>query len=330
MRNKIDKSIRVFEENFKIAKSSFALNSSNEACGCASALIGRNEAVSKEQLMEAKRLVKNSTGIFSTIGRGNASQALMATIAVETDPQYAFERINAIYKMLDKRFINSDYLVLSAIMIYKNTTPGEYEHMAARTRHIYELIRKDHPMITGREDIVNCTLMALSGIDLEVLRERCEEYFIALKKYYRNKNKIQYIACMISIFDGDITESAAGAKNIQNHLKSLGITYDPPALPIIGAITVIVDKNDLDLVCREIRDVSDRLHKIHGMGALGAGKKFRNMIAAAIVMDAYAASSTKLVGSSVSAAIVSAIIAAETAAICAVAAASVAASSASN
>lgn len=327
MKNRLD----VFAENYRIARESFSFNSSMEACGCASALIGRPVPVTKEELLAAKELVKKKTGVLSTFGRGSASQPLIATIAVDPDREYAFEQMLRIYQMLDKRFIDSDYLVVAAIMIYKNARPVEYEHIVARTRQIYELIRKDHPMITGREDIVNCTLMALSDIAPEILRERCEENFMALKKYYRSRNNIQYMACMLSIFEGDPDTMAARVSKTSFTLRSLKVSVESCSFPVVAAISALVGEHDLEEVCRAIAKVSDRLLEIRGMGPWGAGKAVRNMVAEAIVIDAYMESANSSdapskVGNSVSAAIVSSIIAAETAMIVAVIAAGSAAS----
>ena len=325
MKDKIKVNISVFEKNFKMAKKAYVLNSSMEAAGCASAFIGDTEPVSEDSFLRAKLVVKKSTGILSTLGRGNAKQIVAATVASEANPQEAMNTIARIHKKLDSKFFNSDYLVLSAIMIFKNCDPSEYDAVIDRTRKIYTLVRKKHPMITSREDLVNITLMALSGQQPEYIFEKSEQYFEALKKYYRLKNKIQSIALMLSVFDNPPIEQAAFARDTQEKLKDFGVRFDSYGLPIIGAISSIVSRSDMDMVCATIRDVSNELKKIHGMGSMGAGKRIRNMIATAIVIDAYASGKDSKVKNSVSSAIISAIIAVEIAVI--VAATSAAAAS---
>ena len=305
MKNKINVSISVFEQNFKMAKHAYVLNSSMEACGCASAFIGCTEPADEERFLRAKKTVKQNTGVLSVLGRGNAKQVLAAAIAAAPDPDSAMSQISMIHTKLDKKFLNSDYLVLSAIMIYKNCEPSEYDSVIERTREIYKLIRKDHPLITGREDLPNCTLMALSGMEPSVIANRCEADFKALRKHYVMKNNIQYLACMLSIFDGEPEERAFLAKKTQKDLRAHGVRFDSYGLPIIGAISAIVEQKDMELVCDTIRHVSDELKSIRGMGSLGAGKRIRNMIATAIVLDAYTEEESPKVRSSVSAAIIS-------------------------
>ena len=316
MKNKIQVSLSVFEENFKMAKHAYALNSSMEACACASAFIGDTEPCGEERFQIAKSVVKNETRIFSTL-RGNARQVLAAALCGTKDPTDAMRKIDRIYKLLDKKFFDSDYLVLSAILIYKSVEPSEYETVVARTREIYKKIKKDHRWITGSEDVTNCVLMALTGIDTTSIAIRCEEDFQALRKYYRMKNKIQYLACMLSVFDGNPEEMAERTKKTDTELRDNGIRFESQSMPIVAAMAALVSPADLGMVCASIREVSERLKKIRGMGSLGSGKNIRNMVATAIVMDAYTSESREKIASSISAAIISAIIAAETAAVCA-------------
>lgn len=330
MKDKINVSISVFEKNFKMAKHAYTLNSSMEAAGCASAFIGDTEPVSEDQFLRAKLIVKKNTKILSTLGHGNARQIVAAAVSTSVDPEKAMKKIAEIHRKLDKKFFNSDYLVLSAVMIYKNVSEDRYEEVIDRTRKIYSLMRKDHPMITGREDLINVTLMALTNVAVEAITYRCEQDFQALKKHYHLKNNIQYLAGMLSIFDGAPDELAEGAKETQKNLKEHGVRFDAYGLPIIGAISALISKADRDLVCRQISEVSDRLKSIRGMGSWGAGKRIRNMIATAIVIDAYAEDKDSRIRASVSAAIVSAIIAAEMAAIVAASAAASSAAASSS
>lgn len=330
MKEKINVSISVFEKNFKMAKHAYVLNCSMEACGCASAFIGDTEPADEDRFLRAKKIVKSNTGFLSTLGHGNAKEVVAATVCASEDPKDAMNKIAYIHKKLDKKFFNSDYLVLAAVMIYRNCDPSNYEQVIDRTRKIYTMIKKAHPMITGREDLTNITLMALTGIDPRSICDRCEMDFEALKKHYVLKNNIQYLACMLSVFDGAPEELAAYAKTTQQTLKSYGVRYDSYGLPIVGAISALVPKSDLEMVCASIRDVADRLKKIRGMGSLGAGKRIRNMIATAIVIDAYTDDADAKVRSSVSAAIISAIISAEIAAIVAATAAASAAAASSS
>ncbi|MBR2751218.1 MAG: DUF4003 family protein [Clostridiales bacterium] len=330
MLNNINRSIEIFESNFRAAKSAYVLNTSLEASACAAAFIGRNFVVSPERLRDAKKVVRSNTGIFSTLGHGNASQVIAATVSMSEEPQVAMDTIRFIHSALDEKFFNSDYLVLAANMIYSNADPADYSRIVSRTREIYKLIRRDHPMITGREDLSNCVLMALSDYSETQIARRCEDDFRALHDYYRLKNRIQYMACITSIFDGRPEDKALRVVSTQKALKQVGLRFSGDAFSVIASIAMLVREEDLQEVASMIHETSKKLRKIRGMGAMGAGKRIRDLIACALVIESYTDAGNSAVRDSAISTIISAIIAVEIAIIASSAAAASAAAASSS
>lgn len=316
MNTKLTINKEIYEENFKIAKKAFVLNSGMEASACAASFIGDTQPTSAEDMKAAKKILNKSTSVVSILGRGNARQVVTATLARSGNPEDAMEKIIKIHKALDKKFFNSDYLVLAAVIIYRSCKPSEYDVAIQRTREIYKLIRKDHPLITGREDIVNCAMMAISGIDVNKLASDCEDSFKALNKLFFGKNKIQYMACVLSLFDEDAVVKAEKTRLTRDLLKSEGVRFDSDAYAIIGAVAMIVDDKDKKRIAKEIKNTSDEIKSIRGMGPVGAGKRIRNLIATALVLDAYAGSASGVASLAINA-IITAIIIAEAAAVAA-------------
>lgn len=328
MKSKIEFNREIYEANFKVAKKAFVLNTGLEASACASAFIGDNEPITEEALKAAKKILNRKTSLVSTLGRGNARQVVTATLARSEDPEYAMEQIKKIHKGLDKKFLNSDYLVLAAVIIYNSCKPSEYDHFIERTREIYKLLRKDHPLITGREDIANCAIMALTDIDVNTITSECENDFTALKKKFIGSNKVQYMACMTSLFNDDPATKADKTRLTWEMLKKEGVRFDSDAFAVVPLIALYVEDSEKKDVIKMIKKTSDDLKQVRGLGPLGAGKRIRNLIATALVIDAYkdsAKRSTTVTVGAVTAAIINAIIAAE---IAAIVAASAAASSA--
>ena len=328
MNTKLTINKEIYEENFKIAKKAFVLNSSLEASACASAFIGDTQPTSVEDMKVAKKILNKNTSFLSTLGHGNARQVVVAALARSGDPEDAMEKIIKIHKALDKKFFNSDYLVLAAVVIFRSCKPSEYDNVIRRTREIYKLIRKDHPLITGREDIVNCAMMAISGIDVSKLSVDTEDSFKGLKKYFFGKNKIQYMACVLSLFDENADVKAEKTRVMRDLLKSEGVRFNSDSYSIVSAVAMIVDDKDKKRVAKEIRNTSDEIKSIRGMGPVGTGKRIRNLVATALVLEAYAngsEASTLAVN-----AIITAIIIAEAAAVAAASSAAASAAAASS
>ena len=324
MNTKLTINKEIYEENFKIAKKAFVLNSSLEASACASAFIGDTQPTSAEDMKAAKKILNKNTSFLSTLGHGNARQVVVAALARSGNPEDSMEKIIKIHKALDKKFFNSDYLVLAAVVIFRSCKPSDYDNVIRRTREIYKLIRKDHPLITGREDIVSCAMMAISGIDITKLAVDTEDSFKALKKHFFGKNKIQYMACILSLFDENADTKAEKTRAMRDLLKSEGVRFNSDSYSIVGAVAMIVDDKDKKRIAKEIKATSDDIKSIRGMGPVGTGKRIRNLVAAALVLEAYShgsEASTLAVN-----AIITAIIIAEAAAVAA--ASSAAASSA--
>ena len=126
METRIQLNLEVFEENYKIARKAFFLNSGLEAAACASAFIGDSRPTSEEAMKEAKALLNKNTSFFSTL-KGNSKQVVVATLAQAKDPSQALEKIKMIHKGLDRKFFDSDYLVLAAVMIYKVARESDYD-----------------------------------------------------------------------------------------------------------------------------------------------------------------------------------------------------------
>lgn len=328
MNTKLTINKEIYEENFKIAKKAFVLNSSLEASACASAFIGDTQPTSEEDMKAAKKVLNKNTSFLSTLGHGNARQVVVATLARSGAPEEAMERIIKIHKALDKKFFNSDYLVLAAVVIFRSCKPSEYDNVIKKTREIYKLLRKDHPLITGREDIVNCAMMAISGIDITKLSIETENSFKALKKHFFGKNKIQYMACILSLFDEDAEVKAEKTRATRDLLKSEGVRFDSDAYSIIGAVAMLVDDKDKKRIAKEIKNTSDEIKSIRGMGPVGTGKRIRNLVATALVLEAYANGSSNASALAVNA-IITAILIAEAAAVAAASAAATSAAASS-
>ena len=329
MEQKIELSKNVFAENFAVAKEAFVLNSSLEAAACAAAFIGNSTPTNVSAMKEAKKLLSKNTSLLSGVRSGNCRQVVTATIAQSPDPDYALAQIKKIHKGLDKKFFDSDYLVLAATMIYPSCRESEYDTYIKRCREIYKLVRRDHPFITGKEDITGCVIMALTNVDTEVIARNAEVCFEALDKHFIGRERIQHMALISACFAGDADDQALAIRKTFDMFKAEGIRFDTEAFGVVAATGLLVREEDRKTVIKRIRKLSDEMKTIRGMGPLGAGKRIRHILACAIVLDAYTGG-TSQARSSVISAIISAIIAVEVAAmLAAVSAASASASAAS-
>ena len=87
MKEKINVSISVFEKNFKMAKHAYVLNTSMEACGCASAFIGDTEPMNEERFLRSKISCDGlPTNRKKVPGHGRLAKALLPESTVHLRP----------------------------------------------------------------------------------------------------------------------------------------------------------------------------------------------------------------------------------------------------
>ena len=327
MKTSIKNSCDVFIQNFKVAKNTYKLDGNLPACTSAIVLNG-DVPTDPIRFKEAKEIINKNTHLLSTLGHGNARQVVMAAVAKSDDPEYAFEQIKKIHKMLDNLFLNSDYLVVAAVNIFEYCEPKEYAGAVKRTRELYKKIKKDHPMLTSSEDIPSCVSMACCGRQPAEIARHCEDIFRCLKPHYFSKNNVQFLACLLSVFDGEAQEKADAAYNVHKILKEEKFRFDGYSLAVEGVISYVVQGSDIKKAIDEMKEVEAYLSKVRGLGNLAIGKKLRRVLAACIVMKEY--SKVDVAGGAAINSIITTIIAQELAMIaCIVATTTTAASSSS-
>jgi len=331
MNERIRNNCDVFIENFKTAKKTYKLDGSLAACASALSLIGSSDPVGAERFSEAKKIINSNTHIFSTLGRGNARQVVMAAIAKSEDPEYAFSEIKKIHKMLDDLFLNSDYLVMAAVGIFSYSDSKKYEGAVKRTREVYKLIKKDHPFLTDSEDIPFCASMACCGKSPKEVTVHCEDIFRLLKPHYFSKNNIQSLACILSVFDGDAESKADRSVKVHKALKEQGFKFEGMSLPAEGVLAYVFEEDEIVPVIYEMKEAEKYLGAVRGLGNLAIGKKMRRVIAAAIVLETYSKKFGKNISDAAVRSIISTIIAQEMAMIaCATSTAAASAAAASS
>lgn len=276
-----------FIENYNTAKKLFRLDGNYAAISYAAFLLSKDKAVTEERLSEAKKLLGTYAKGFINIKNTLAKEVAAAAVADSTDPDHAAQKINEIYSSLRKIATGSDFFGVPAAIIYKNARPLEYDDVIERVKAVYNGIKKHHPLITSYEDVLACTLMALSGKPVEEVVQDSEECFDIIKKEYLSGNNAQTVACLLSVFDGTSAEKCEKAISASKTLKKAKISFDDRSLASLAAITMIVKEEDLQSYISDIGEISEKLKSVRGLGNLGVGKKFRNMLSAAIVAVAY-------------------------------------------
>jgi hypothetical protein len=276
-------------------------------------------------LQTCKDLLKQRVNAFSNF-RGTARSPIAAILAISGNPDRTLENGLLVNNLLKKEFWSSTYLSIAAMTIAQLAQPSQYEHIASRTRAIYDLMKADHPFLTTSEDSVFCSLMALSEKSDGLLARDTEQCYQILKGNFFSSGAVQSLSQVLALCDGQANEKCQRTMDLFNRLKDNGLKYGTGfELPTLGVLAMSC--GNPSEIAQEISEIDAWLSQQKGFGFLSSiSKKQRLMYAGILAQGDYIQNDT-MQTAAVSGTI-SLIIAQEVAMCAAIAASSTAASSA--
>lgn len=327
MREELRKQCEIFLENRDVVKETFKWEISLLFPVCASVFTNKGQVATKEKLQECSEMVKKDAGIFSEF-RGNAKLAVISMLATEENPNEIWSVTQRYYKKLREQFQPSPYLAVAAVVLAQNVEENEAEQYIIRGKKLYEMMKKNHPFLTYKEDSIFAILLGMSNdTNDDAVMERVEKAYHYLKGHFSSSNDVQSLSHCLSIVSGNVDERCNKVVRVFDMLKNAGVKYGQRyELASLGALTLIpIEEN---CIVEDIIAVDTFLSDKKGYkGLCRESKKNRLMHASMIVTSAYCNSDTANVAA-ITATL--AMIAAQEAAMCAIMASTVAASAASN
>ena len=274
-----------FIENRDVVKACFSMESVYLYPICAAVITDRNMRADSERLKRCKELLKEQTGVFSQF-RGNPRLGMIALMSVDSNPLQRLRNAQQVYDYLKDYFAGTAYLCVAAMVIADLVDPGYYKPMAEHTRHIYSLMKSEHPFLTAAEDSVFSALLAVSKKTDERIVEETEQCYQRLKNFFGSGNALQSLSHVLTLCEGDTEEKCNATVSLYEELKSRGYAYGKGfELPTLGVLAMVpADRREL---IQDVLDVDTYLSQKKGYGIFGIGKKQRLMHAAMIVTMEY-------------------------------------------
>ena len=314
-----------FIENRDIIKKAIKFESSYIYPVAANIFCAAGVKADADRLAECKKIIKKNAG-FASYLKGVVLTSFAAKLCAADDPEAQFEKVMAMYGILKNHFRRSEYLALLATLLAEKTTAEEAERVAARGRVLYDMMKKEHPILTSSEDNVMAGFMAFSEKSDAQLIDDAEKCYELLKKKFSDKNAVQTVSHILAMTDGAPEEKVNRMIGIFDMFTAAGHKFGKHyELPMLAAVSVI-EADEKELVDTVI-SIDDLLSGQKGYGALSLDKKTRLMHAAMLTADLYDDPDNAQAAVSASAI---AVIAAQEAAMCAVIAASAAAANSAN
>jgi hypothetical protein len=174
MREDLKRIAENFIKNRDAVKAAFPWDNSMFYPICSMIFTNEGKTADAETLKACKQLFKKSLNVFSSF-RGAAEISFISMLAVDGNPEERLSKAKKLYGMLKELFWGSEFLPVAAMMLSRTVPEDKYEELCVRARRIYELFKKEHPLLTSSEDSVYAVMLALSEKDDARLIAECEE-----------------------------------------------------------------------------------------------------------------------------------------------------------
>lgn len=298
MTDNIRNTAELFIANRDALKKAFKFDSSFMYYAGANTLTAEGVTADTERLKECKKIMNKSVSSISYL-RMTSDMPLITAAYLADDPEAEIKKIENIYKIMKKHFSRSDYLALLAILSSSMTDEAGAENIASRGKRIYELMKKEHPILTSSEDSIMAGFMAFSDKKDEELTEDCEKCFELLKSKFSHKQTIQTCSHILSLGDADAETKVNRVIGIFDTLKEAGYKYSKyHELAVLASLAIT------DVSIKELTDTITEFDKFlaeqKGYGTLSMDKKTRLMHAAMLTADIYGEPAGAAAGSAAS------------------------------
>ena len=322
-----------FIQNRDIVKEHFFWTNSNFYPIAAAILTDKRVTARGDMLERCKNILESETGFFSNF-QSYAKLAVIAMLAVKPHPEVSMKNGLAVYRKLKDYFWNSTYLPVAAMIIADMVEPTQYDEIAARTRHIYELMKVKHPFLTAGEDSVFAAMLALSPLSDEQVVEETEScYRLINPEFLFSGDAVQSSSHVLALCDGKAIEKCKRTMELFHALKANGCKYGTSyELATLGVLAMLPVPQEQ--IIRDFLEVDEFLQRQKGYGFWGSiTKRERYMHVAMLVTSSYAEDDS-IVGTTMNSAAINgtiSLVAAQQAAMCAaIAASNAAAANAAN
>ncbi len=243
-----------------------------------------NGAVANET--EMKRLastIKKKAGLFSDLNNYLRLPAI-AKMYVSDNPEKYINNVLGVYDSIPGNRLASLSRMTAAMILSEYAEGDRLMQLANRTSEIFELMKKEHSVLTDSSLIPSAAFLAVSTSDSEGAVQRVEEGFNLLVDYFGKKRTTYRLAALVSLSEGILESICAQVIEIHKTLKLCGhaIGKGSEMIPI-GALAG--HGSDSRSIAEAIIEVETFLADQKGYSNFALGEKSRLSLACLTVLS---------------------------------------------
>lgn len=287
MNQQLQEQCELFVANKEAIQKKFRWEDAGMIAACSILFAKEGVLADGDILAQCKAIVKKETGVLSNF-QSAVELVLISKMALSGAPEKYLMNVKNIYDRLKKNKVSgSEYSVVTAMLIADQAETVDPDEIAVKIKSLYAQMKKEHPFLTGSEDITFAALLAMSGLSEDVVLKEMEECYPILKNTFSSSNAVQSLSHILALDTKDVQTKCEEVVTLYHMLKQQGKKYDSTALPILGGLSIL--EIDKEALVSDIVEVDAYLKKQKGFGILGIGEKQRLLFATSLVMNRYAA-----------------------------------------
>lgn len=239
-----------------------------------------------DKLKECDKILHKDTGFLSEF-RGNVKLPILCKMAMSEDPEAYFKRLQEIYTELNRnKFAGNDYRIMAALVILDHVENNSYDKYIERTNDIYRRMSKNHPFLTGYEDIPFAAMLAVSDLSIDKMVDDMEESYKILVKKLGDQNSVQSLSHVLALENASAEVKCEKVLRLYDGFKKAkhkyGSSYELPSLGALALLDAPADQL-VDIICA----ADDFLKTQKGFSILSVGASERRMFAAQLLISEY-------------------------------------------
>ena len=211
----LQNNLELFVSNAQTIKKEFTWQNSMTKRFAALLYAQEGKQINCRAIRDCHNIIKRSVGVFSSF-RGSMVLCVAAMLSLSPNPQGLFDETLAVYDLLkDAKFRASDYLVVAAFLIAKQTKNIHHANAVKRSREFYDGIKAHNYFRTGHDDYIFATMFGITDLDVSFGIDRVAWLYDRLKGEFWDKNSVQALAQVLVLGgSGEIESGVCGGGDI--------------------------------------------------------------------------------------------------------------------
>lgn len=285
MKQELQEKCQLFVENKNTLDKSFVWDSMMIMPVCAMLHAEENKKVDTTRIKDCRKLLKGKAGIFSGF-RSHSELVLLSKMAMSDNPAGYLEQALQAYDLIKKyKMSESSFTALAAMILVDNVGITEWEAVLKKAQTIYMRMKKNHPFLTGTEDVSFAILMAMSEVPEEQLMQEMEACYKILSKKFGSSDGAQSLSHVLAMDGKETMMKCEEIFEWNQMFKAKKKRFDDTGIVLYGGLNML-DINK-DSILEEIIEVDEYLKTQKGFGFFGIDAHQRLMYATILVMNQY-------------------------------------------